>query len=510
MGRSMIFSVIPLVILALSIAGIVVLTLGVRGRPIFSSPRCAKCSYDLRNVQFLSQDVGNCPECGAALSALGGVSFGRWQRRPRQIVWGFVLLALPWILAIPTAYVMRRMYVTPVPAGPMSVANQPTSALLASLPANLNAPWHWQELEKRMKAGTLTTADVDAAIAVLVKNLNAARAAGKDRQSLHWCDTFITAAVSGKKASQAQLDALCRAYYGDAPKLKVRDRAREGEPFLVEMVHESWDLPNLQRCYWLSGIVADGSTKLTPKLRHNEAITLPEAFSSAGGGQLDLLVAGALPPGEHELTLTYEMGVVPKQATLRGIDGKPGTPDKWPTPVSRWQGSVKRKITIKPKDAQILRLVTDDAANPLQAAPLTMEQALIRPASRGVELAVHWKTAGTPSLPVSYRVRAQLGDQSVECGTILTGRAGSMSFSSHNELRARLNSLPPDVKHVHFSLEPNPRDAERHTEIQAVWAQPMEIRDVPLERFDLAAPATAPASRENRSGAEQLIEQPRP
>ena len=508
------FPLIPLIVLAISVVGVVVLTLGIRGRPIFSSPRCGKCGYDLRNVQFLGQqEVGNCPECGTSLSQSGGVSFGRWQRRPRQIVLGVVLLVLPWLLLIPTVYFINRARMVAGGGGPMGLGTQPTSAVLASLPANASQPWHWQELEKRLKAGSLTDAEVDAAFAALVKHLNAERAAGKDRQPLHWADDFINPAIAGKRVSQAQLDALCKAYYGDAPRVTMRDRARENEPILIEMGHEPWDLSNMKRCFWLSGVVADGATKLTPKLRYNEQATVTPDMLSGTDGELDLLFAHALAPGEHELTLTYEMGVVPQASSMRGTDGKPGTPEKWPTPIARWQATVKRKITIKPKDASILRLVTDPARDPFKGAPLTIEQALARPtSSRGVEIVLRWKAAGTPSLPVSYRVRAQVGEQVVDCGTFLTGSTGRMSFSSSSELRGRVKSLPADVTQINLSFEPEPKGAERYSEVEEMWGSPLEIKDVPLERFDLEkAPATAPKTtlRDDRFGAEQLVEQAR-
>ena len=100
---------LPVVIVILSAIGLALIVLGVRGQPIFSSPRCAKCGYDLRNVQFMSSDAaaGACPQCGNGLASVGAVSFGRWQQQPRRIVWGVVLLVLPWVLAIGAVAVAR-------------------------------------------------------------------------------------------------------------------------------------------------------------------------------------------------------------------------------------------------------------------------------------------------------------------------------------------------------------------------------------------------------------------
>ena len=87
-----------------------------------------------------------------------------------------------------------------------------------------------------------------------------------------------------------------------------------------------------------------------------------------------------------------------------------------------------------------------------------------------------------------------------------------MSFSSSSELRGRVKSLPADVTQINLSFEPEPKGAERYSEVEEMWGSPLEIKDVPLERFDLEkAPATAPKTtlRDDRFGAEQLVEQAR-
>ena len=75
--------------MSLLAAAIVLVVVGVRGRPVFQSPTCAKCGYDLRSMNFMSADVGVCPECGANLGVHGAVNFARLQRRAgRQSAFG--------------------------------------------------------------------------------------------------------------------------------------------------------------------------------------------------------------------------------------------------------------------------------------------------------------------------------------------------------------------------------------------------------------------------------------
>jgi hypothetical protein len=480
-------SLLPFVFILFSIAGIALITLGVRGLPIFSAPRCRRCGYDLRTIHFTSDDVGNCPECGNALSSPDAVTYGRWRRQPKKIVWGVVLVAVPWLVGLTMMFVVRNRMTTAVATGPGALPSQSTSALLAALPANLNAPWHWQELERRLKANQLAPADVDVAFAVLAASLNADRAAGKTRQPLHWCGSFIATALTTKSVSQTKVDALCQAYYGMEPPIKMRDRARTGQAVqLVLNAHEPWDIEGFQRCWALSDIMLDGSTKVSIKQRYNQQDVLAgDALSGTGrDGEFEAALPRDLSPGEHEVVFTYEVGIVPQSATFRGIDGKPGTPDKWPQTVSRWQAVVKRKITITPKDQSPLTIITDPARDPFKSATLTVEEALVRPATGGVELALNWKLKGNVDPAASYQVFVQAGTERIDFGKMVFGSYGGGTMRSMPD-RKRLNSLPPDVRSIDVILTPDPARAEEFIEFKEVWGLPLELKDIPLQRFDV-------------------------
>ena len=483
----------PILLTALTVVAIVLITLGVRGRPVFALPRCGKCGYDLRNMQFMSDEIGNCPECGSPLAGPSGVTFGRWQRRPKQIVVGVILLVLPWAGLVPATYVMRRTQVAV--GGPAGVSGMTTPALLASLPKATNSPWEWQELERRMTAGSLTTADVDAAFAALAKKFNADRAAGRPRQPPHWYGGFVASAIRNKTASQSSIDALCQAYYGQAPPLTMRDLAREGEPMLVLLnEHESWDLNNVRRVWAITDVVAGNGAKLEVRWRYGNHEPLgADALSGSGReGDAQAALAHALPPGEHEITFNYTVGVVPDNVTFVGLDGKPGTPNKWPSTIARWTTSVKRKIKVVPKDQSLVALVTDPERNPFKASTIDVEQLLARPSSRGgVEVVIKWKFKGEPSPVAAYHVWLQAGGEKIDYGTLVVGktsRGGTTSYSSAKVVK----SLPPEVTSANVLLTPDTKAAEQHIGISEIWGHPLELNDVTLERFDLAQPATRP------------------
>ena len=482
----------PVLLIAVTVLGIVLITLGVRGRPVFASPRCRKCGYDLRNMQFMSAEIGACPECGASLSGTDGVTFGRWQRRPKQIVVGVLLLVVPWLAVIPTTFLFRRI-AGPMP-GPTGVAAQTTPALLASLPKAMNSPWEWQELERRLTAGNLTTADVDAALAALAARLNANRAAGRKRQPPHWYGNFVAAAMKSQIPSQPAVDALCQAYYDQIPPMTMRKLTREGEPIPVVLnEHEPWDLNGVRRVWAITDIAAENGSKLTAQQRYGPKAPLaPDALSGTGReGNAQVALVHGLPPGEHELTFAYTVGVAPDNTTFVGLDGKPGTPDKWPPTVARWTATVKRKITVVAKDQPLVALVTDPARDPFKSSTISVEQALARPSSHGVELVIKWKVTNEPSPVLAYRVWLRTGAEKINYGTLVAGKLTDGTISSYSSSSV-VKSLPPEVTSLDVLLTPDPKAAEQHVGLEEIWGLPLEMKGVTLERFD-RSPATTPS-----------------
>ena len=507
---------LPVVIVIVSVLGLALLVLGVRGQPIFSSPRCAKCGYDLRNVQFMSNDaaaVGNCPECGNDLARIGAVTFGKWQRQPRRIVWGAVLLVLPWVLAIGLVVVVRSRArytttTTVTTVGPQAKAQMTTPALLGSLKTTANQPWDWQELERRMQNGQLTPADVDAALAILTADIAAARAKTGNRQPIHWADDFVKAAVAGGNASAQQVNALAQAFYSPDPAYKMRSRAREGEPFGVTLnLYEPWDLPGMRQVWSLADITADGTTKLVPQKRvpggrraqTPPAPMHPDELSGTPntGSEVELVVPHALPRGEHEITITRDVGIVAANATMRGLDGKPGTPDKWPSPPAQWRSVVKRKLTIVPKDASVFDVVTDPNADPFKNGKLVVKQALVRPSTRGVEVVLEFDDNPKLAPVLSYKVWISAGGEKLDYGMLVIGTSARGGIHTQTSAKA-FKQLSPDVTNVDLLFEVDEKAAEPYLGIEQIWGKPHVIQNVKLQRFDLSPnangdpPATQP------------------
>jgi len=71
-----------------SLFGLLLLVLGVRGRRIDDHPLCRKCKYDLVGTADLQ---ANCPECGSELSRSRATRFGNRKRKRKTLVLGLLI-----------------------------------------------------------------------------------------------------------------------------------------------------------------------------------------------------------------------------------------------------------------------------------------------------------------------------------------------------------------------------------------------------------------------------------
>ena len=469
-------SIVPLVLVLI---GLILLVLGIRGSPRLSEPHCAKCGYDLRVLNFASSEPKRCSECGGRPQRAGGGDFR------------------PLCQASATdsigdehdcgrrAGAVRRQAVSGRGSGPNN-PNRSTRTILTSLPGTVSTPWDWQELERRLAAGNLSAAETDAAFDVLIAYLKQERAAGKPQQPLNWAGGFINKGISSGRASQPKVLALSQAYYSP-PKVSTPSAARVGQEIKLEVDcnDNPWNIEKAQKVWALKSVVVGGTQELQPRdaYPNGAAATNRDRFSGTSYGNLHANLTHSLPPGEYELTFTFDMGVIAPGATLRGIDGRPGSVEKWPAPLATWQAVVKQKITIVGRADPLVALVTDPALDPLKGNPLGVDEAILRAATGGAQLVIKWKAMpDRPSLPLSYKVAMVMDGQRIPCGGFLMGPRITSGNTSESLIKQK---LPDDLKTIDLVFTPDPAAAEQIIGIDRIWGGTFEIKGVPVARYDL-------------------------
>ena len=106
------------------------------------------------------------------------------------------------------------------PYNPSDVQGLSDAELLQRLPRQVEEPWVWRELEKRLGSRSLTKKEVNEAVEILIAHMTTKRPNGWD-QPLTWFDGFLSNATRAGMISSPVLLELCGAVYGPKPTIDL-------------------------------------------------------------------------------------------------------------------------------------------------------------------------------------------------------------------------------------------------------------------------------------------------
>ena len=88
------------------------------------------------------------------------------------------------------------------------------------LPTQVDEPWIWQELKRRLTAGDLTNEEVDDAIRELTAHMQRTKPAGWN-ETRSWQQNFLKLAIQKGMISEPVFLALCDAFFGPTPTVQM-------------------------------------------------------------------------------------------------------------------------------------------------------------------------------------------------------------------------------------------------------------------------------------------------
>jgi hypothetical protein len=455
-----------LIVAALAIViGAVVLRLGVRGRRVDDHPICRKCGFDL-----IGRPEGSevCPECGADLRRPRAIRDGHRQWRRGLVAGGGVLLGLG--LMFVGAGVVARV------SGANLQEYNPTFWLLREvrshdLPVAVDAA---RELSKRVTAGKMSQADVDAAADSIL-------ARGKN-PGAKWdpaLGDFIEDARLAKKLSDERYISYALGAATQAYGLEVRPTVNAGGDPLPFWIRQTppWvgSRPTLQVEYSAKFELDDFELKTDYSLSDDRVLS-PMRGGGATGGQLDLKAhADRMTLGQHELHAVSTVSVKPANAP-------PGTP-----PIAWTKVKLTKPFEIVPAEPSTVKVVADESIRREMEAGVSVQN--LEYARFGAnDLDFHARVTDVP-VGIGYQVFIVTSDgKRHSAGTFTSAPVGKNSMSS-TMMRATVPGLSAGAVDVVFV--PNVDAAKRTTNVFEIWDGQITKRNQPVK---YATPATTPAT----------------
>jgi len=272
---------------------------------------------------------------GPFLLAVGTIVWIGFRGVPRGrglVIWGCTLLLTPVLTFVAMALLL--------PSGnPLRVLT--TQRLISTrLPNQIEEPWVWQELERRLAAGDLTKAEVESAVAELTTHMKRTKPAGWD-QPLSWQQNFLKPAIQKGMISEPVYLALCEAFFGSSPTVKVTTPALNEDDTRFEIRVEYGSVWSAN-----SGLDVELVWDIKQVLLDGKPLKLRD-FQKHFGRDASMAAETELTPGEHKLNVELECAFV-DPARLLGANLDTLTSDQWPKARKRWMATATVPVQVAP------------------------------------------------------------------------------------------------------------------------------------------------------------------
>lgn len=383
-------------------------------------------------------------------------------------MWGISLVVIPFIG-------FGVIAITQMFAGtsPGNLGLQSTTLLIdQQLPKQIDAPWVWRELEKRVATGTLLQEEADAAVRQLIAHMKATKPEGWD-QPLSWQKDFIASARRNGLLSDSVTFELCDAFYGPDPRIQPLPRIREGtSQFDMEIEYGSpWSSHtgvDLSLLWHVDRVLLNGSP-IKVEQRYNDR------------GRWGGLHNGTVPVGDHEVTFEVTCAYI-DSAKLIGIDSGSLPPARWPNTAKRWKRTVSAPFRVFTADESLVRLTTDPNLNPRSG--IQVKRCVVQTGNDNTKKVI-LELDLSGALSMSWDVSITLAGTEIPLGSRWVAQRKNGQASGGSGLSANIESLDPVIEYADITLTPAPEHIEHRSEVTEIWGKPITLSGVPVERIDL-------------------------
>lgn len=439
------------------IAGVVLFVLGFRGRRLNDHPVCRTCRFDLFG---LPDDTAHCPECGRDITSPRARRMGVRKRRPVVLTLGVVLL----VIGLGLGGVFTWSRARNVDWNPY----KPTWLLLwetgTSNAARLDSVIN--ELHARWLRGELS----DAAVQTLIADGLARQGDSNATWPVQWSNLIEDAILQGKvskedaaryfqQAIQATIDWRQRIHSGTSWPVRVsmsEDRAGDGS--------------SSQRQLWLRRRIKTlrvGDVDLAPAMRGSIS---GGTFSRGGRSASSIAMPLSLPDGTYEVDARWTLSIV-----LRGNDLDAASA------LAEWEVRQTGLLEIVSPDVPLVVLSTNDRDREVVSSSIERIRLRLITSPDGRAELFGTIEMGPSPVAIAADVIARIGDREWVIGRIVHTGVTSQHFSLGQG--NRLTDFPIDAMHATIILRPSVEAAMTDPVINTIWAEPIDVPVVEIERI---------------------------
>lgn len=351
--------------------------------------------------------------------------------------------------------------------GPMGLAAQTNTELIdGSLKNQIDEPWVWQELEKRLAKQELSKKEVTTALGMLHDHMVTTEPGGYD-SPLHWSGQFVSAVSNSELSGIKELEDIYLAFF-PKPDFSL-DRQRESASSVQFDIRFGSTWADNQKFPF--ELICD-----LKEVRFDSEVRQTQNNYRFDDSRSDN-IAGPFSVGKHVLEVEIEYALVDSDDMV-GISARSLSRKNWPNPIRTWTEVVKKEFQIYADDDPVVKLRTTGTM------PVILVKRLVAQQDNGRQKMKLVLEDFNASIPFSYEVFAKAEGFEKRLGSMMRYTTANSSIGSGGFETTLRKKLPPELTTVDLLFKPYPRGLDSVPDAKEMWGIEFTIPDVPVDRFE--------------------------
>ena len=441
-----------IIIIMLTVAGLAVLYVGLRGVGIRAKPHCRKCKYTL----YPPNEGAVCPECGLDLSKKRNVKRGH-RRRLRSMIGTSILLLLSALLGGSWfAWQGLRDFEWNT-VKPVWWLRQEAFGLDSSnaVPAREELLWRLDRSIYSLQEDGLSRSQISGIVDLALAHQGDPSTAWPDEWG--W---FIEDAWGAGLVSEPQIRRYLRNSFQPGIRFDVRRMVRSSAVLPIRVVYGPF------RTCAATRFVAElrlgesklGDQRLVPGFMRDEW-----RMSSATSLTEERYVPQNLPAGDYSFTIQYHVSFA--------FDGRR-------TSVADWQSVTVLDVTIVPRSQATVVPIRDERLAQAIAEAIIVDPIRLDTSPDSFDIS-RFVVVQRPPVDFAFDVMLRSGHKQTKVGELVAFRDGGFRHEVAKPYSMTYSFLA-DLGEVSLALSPNERVAERTVDITEMWYRDIVFPHVPV------------------------------
>ena len=451
-----------------SLFGLLLLVLGVRGKRIDDHPLCRKCKYDLVGTAQLPT---KCPECGSELSKNRATRIGNRKRKRVVLAIGLIIFTTSLTMTGLFGWAQAKNFDW-YPFKPLWLLSN--EAMHTVPRSQVNKPQ--REIHRRLADDKLSDRQIDG----LVEKALKLQADQSIKWDLFWGDIIEDAWLKGK-VSEDKFQKYLTTATSTGMYLYTRPKIKQGESVYIRYgygkgVRAGSALRFLIARDYGPLRIDDDEIPSSFRSRYGEFDGRGSNHRSGTRYEVDAIL------GKHEITLQFHFNVAPihvvNRETLINMNDEYRMTFFEKNKIHEWYDSSSITIEVVAQETPVIEIINAPELKDTIRKAITVSKCVLKKKNWYYQPDMLVKVDDIP-VPVAFEVYWRVGEKEWLVNNLSATKSPTI-VTSHNR-PIQTNDFPLDATHVDVIFRSSTAVAEKRIGFERIWQGEIVFPNQPLE-----------------------------